>query len=64
MASRAMATVYVHADRAKEFRNLFVEWRRQRGASIISEPAEGLTVADETQFTMGLVACLKEAAYD
>jgi hypothetical protein len=46
-----MATVYVHAERAREFRDLFFKWKRERDP-IVTEPPEGPPVGEEKQFVM------------
>ena len=48
-----MATVYVHAERGPEFRDLFLKWSRERApGSIVTEPPEGPPVGEEKQFVM------------
>jgi hypothetical protein len=48
-----MATVYVHAERAREFLDLFFKWKRERDpGSIVSLPPEGPQVGEEKQFVM------------
>lgn len=48
-----MATVYVKADRAREFGELFDKWKRERfGARIVTQPPEGPPFGDEAQFVM------------
>jgi hypothetical protein len=48
-----MATVYIHAERPREFRDLFFKWKRKRDpGSIVTEPPEGQQVGDEKQFVM------------
>jgi hypothetical protein len=48
-----MATIYVHAERAREFRDLFFRWKREGDPRIIVvEPPEGPQVGEEKQFVM------------
>jgi hypothetical protein len=49
-----MATVYVRTERAREFRDLFSEWKRGNNnpSIIFVEPPEGPQVGEETQFVM------------
>jgi hypothetical protein len=48
-----MATIYVHAERAREFHDLFFKWKRERDPrSIVTEPPEGPPVGEEEQFVM------------
>jgi hypothetical protein len=35
-----MVTVAVATERARDFRELFVEWSRRQGAHVVSEPPE------------------------
>lgn len=48
-----MATVYVPADRAREFRDLFFRWKRRGNPGIVVvEPPEAPQAGEETQFAM------------
>lgn len=46
-----MVTVAVAVQQAREFRDLFVDWCREQGAQIVSEPPEGGGIGDTVNFS-------------
>lgn len=46
-----MATVAIAAQQAREFRNVFVEWSREQGVHIVSEPPESGGVGGTVNFS-------------
>jgi hypothetical protein len=47
-----MATVYVHAGRAREFLDLFFNWSREHRGSIVTQPPEGMPRGEDKEFLM------------